>query len=432
MVRIITIIIFLQIGLNVCAQEGQISNSPIFFKDGNIGIGRTNPNSKLEIGIPHSYNQDEEIRIGSYYEDSFYGLGLNYRINSFGGVSKHLVSYHSGIRYDLMSFFKGNVGIGTSGDPNSKLHINAGYNAFLVNGVLGGNNYQDYQASFTFTDTGIQESGIKLNKKNGACDFNLLNAFYNNKELFVIRSNGNVGIGVKTPRDLLHIAAGTNEGIYIGNRDKLNWDGTGEQPGYHIRFAGYRDVAGDVTGARISALRTNSCCSGKSQGMELAFYVTTGMLTNSSGDVNLKEAMRINDNGNIAIGKSSADYKLDVEGTIRANEIRVEDIAATNLKLEGNIAANQITVKANGNTADFVFSDSYNLKDLTEVENYIKTHKHLPDIPSAEEMEASGVNLAEMNKLLLQKVEELTLYVIDKDKEVSLLKNQLEIQNKKM
>jgi hypothetical protein len=54
----------------------------------------------------------------------------------------------------------------------------------------------------------------------------------------------------------------------------------------------------------------------------------------------------------------------------------------------------------------------YFLRDLNHVEKFIKEHKHLPDIPSAKEMEAAGVNLAEMNKLLLMKVEELTLYMI--------------------
>jgi len=113
---------------------------------------------------------------------------------------------------------------------------------------------------------------------------------------------------------------------------------------------------------------------------------------------------------------------IEAKGLINANEIMVKDMSASNLNLNGTLAANKITVKANGNTADFVFSDDYTLKSLTEVENYIKTHKHLPDIPSAEAMEKQGVNLAEMNKLLLQKVEELTLYTIEKDKEVQELK----------
>jgi len=115
---------------------------------------------------------------------------------------------------------------------------------------------------------------------------------------------------------------------------------------------------------------------------------------------------RVMENGNIGIGKTpDSSMKLDVAGTIRAEEILVE---------------------ANGNTADFVFSDDYTLKSLTEVENYIKTHKHLPDIPSAEAMEKQGVNLAEMNKLLLQKVEELTLYNIQQVKEKKELEQRIE------
>ncbi|MCW3787894.1 hypothetical protein [Plebeiibacterium sediminum] len=130
------------------------------------------------------------------------------------------------------------------------------------------------------------------------------------------------------------------------------------------------------------------------------------------------ENMRLTGEGKLGIGTTTPSAKLEVVGDILADEIKVQDIAAANLQLDGNISANQITVKANGNTADFVFSETYNLKDLTEVENFIKTHKHLPDIPSAEEMEASGVNLAEMNKLMLQKVEELMLYTIEQKDEL--------------
>jgi hypothetical protein len=88
------------------------------------------------------------------------------------------------------------------------------------------------------------------------------------------------------------------------------------------------------------------------------------------------------------------------------------------LQLNGTLAANNITYTANGNTADFVFEDNYQLKDLSEGEAFIKSNKHLPEIPSATEMEEAGVNLAEMNKLLLMKVEELTLYSIELEKKV--------------
>jgi hypothetical protein len=105
--------------------------------------------------------------------------------------------------------------------------------------------------------------------------------------------------------------------------------------------------------------------------------------------------------GRVGIKKESPEYELDVAGTIRATEIKVE---------------------ANGNTADFVFDDNYPLRTLDEVEEFIKTKGHLPSIPSAESMEKNGVNLSEMNKLLLQKIEELTLYAIEKGKEVRELK----------
>ncbi len=111
-------------------------------------------------------------------------------------------------------------------------------------------------------------------------------------------------------------------------------------------------------------------------------------------------------NKSLGIGKEpTSDAVLDVAGTIRASEIKVE-----------------------AQTADFVFEEDYNLKDLSEVENYIKVHKHLQEIPSASEMEASGVNLAEMNKLLLQKVEELTLYSIEMEK----ARKKLEARSQKM
>ena len=95
-------------------------------------------------------------------------------------------------------------------------------------------------------------------------------------------------------------------------------------------------------------------------------------------------------------GNQTLDGDFDVDGTIKATEIKVE-----------------------AQTADFVFEEDYQLKPLAEVEQFIQTNNHLPDIPSAREMKEDGVGLAEMNKLLLQKVEELTLYTIEQSKRLS-------------
>lgn len=99
--------------------------------------------------------------------------------------------------------------------------------------------------------------------------------------------------------------------------------------------------------------------------------------------------------GNVGIGISNPDNKLEVNGTIRAKEVLVET----------------------SGWADFVFEHDYQLKPLSEVEQFIEKYKHLPDIPSTKEVKENGISVDEMNALLLQKVEELTLHIIELKKE---------------
>ncbi|WP_298902690.1 hypothetical protein [uncultured Psychroserpens sp.] len=91
-----------------------------------------------------------------------------------------------------------------------------------------------------------------------------------------------------------------------------------------------------------------------------------------------------------------------------------------NLTVNGKVRAH--SVKVYTDWADYVFEEDYNLPTLEEVEKHIKTHGHLKDIPSAAEVEDNGIELGEMNKLLLQKIEELTLYTIELKKEIDELK----------
>ncbi len=104
-------------------------------------------------------------------------------------------------------------------------------------------------------------------------------------------------------------------------------------------------------------------------------------------------------NGNVGIGKQTPTAKLHVNGNIIAEEIKVEAVDG----------------------ADFVFDADYNLMPLTQIEAYIKANHHLPEVPSATEMEANGVELGKMNMLLLQKIEELTLHAIAQEERIKKL-----------
>lgn len=86
--------------------------------------------------------------------------------------------------------------------------------------------------------------------------------------------------------------------------------------------------------------------------------------------------------------------------------------------VNGSAVATSMTVKLNSAWPDYVFNPTYQLPSLSEVKAYIDQNQHLPEIPSDQEIAKDGLNLGEMNKLLLKKVEELTLYLIEKDKEV--------------
>lgn len=99
--------------------------------------------------------------------------------------------------------------------------------------------------------------------------------------------------------------------------------------------------------------------------------------------------------------------------------------AHVNLRLgaDGTLSAKAINVTMS-NWPDYVFHEDYPLQGLSETEKYIKENGHLPNIPTAQEVQTEGVNLGEMNKLLLLKVEELTLIVIDLQKQINELKGQ--------
>lgn len=107
----------------------------------------------------------------------------------------------------------------------------------------------------------------------------------------------------------------------------------------------------------------------------------------------------IKGNGKTGIGVPNPEYMLDVNGVIRGCEFVVEETA----------------------WCDYVFGDDYNLTSLDSLRTYIKENKHLPNVPTTEQVEQEGVKLSEMNILLLQKVEEMTLYILELEERITEL-----------
>jgi len=97
------------------------------------------------------------------------------------------------------------------------------------------------------------------------------------------------------------------------------------------------------------------------------------------------------------------------------------------LAVKGKIAASDFNVVASGSWPDYVFSPSYKLRSLEETEAYINQHKHLPNIPAAEVVEKEGFALGDMQKRMMEKIEELTLYLIEAKKEINTLKQQVQV-----
>jgi hypothetical protein len=189
-------------------------------------------------------------------------------------------------------------------------------------------------------------------------------------EVFINSTTNSTGIGTTTPLSKLHILNGGDASLTTN---------------------GYL-MLGPVTGANL--IFDNNEIMARSNGA-----IAPLVLQNDGGTVRI---------GNVAVPSG---YKFAVNGKMICEEV--------NVKL------------ASSGWPDYVFADNYNLQSLKEVEKFIADNKHLPNIPSAREVEKSGIELGEMNRKLLEKVEELTLYIIAQNKRLIALENQLPYSSKK-
>ncbi|WCT13671.1 hypothetical protein [Mucilaginibacter jinjuensis] len=149
------------------------------------------------------------------------------------------------------------------------------------------------------------------------------------------------------------------------------------------------------------------------QSLNGKFYIGNSPNPDGSYWGNLTDRLMIDNNGSVGIGTSAPDpnSKLTVGGTIHATEVLVDP---------------NVTIP------DYVFDKNYDLASLKDVKTYIDQNHHLPGIPSAAQVAKEGMNLGEMNTKLLKKIEELTLYLIEKDKDLSKEKLRNDAQQKEL
>ncbi|MBV4358899.1 hypothetical protein [Pinibacter aurantiacus] len=241
-------------------------------------------------------------------------------------------------------------------------------------------------------------SNIELPNLTGSNQLNIGNIVYGTGINSSTPGAGKIGIGTMTPTEKFQIGDRFtfSDGGWKGICSNIKWDANLE--------TNVRIVEGPASGMFYTNKGNTAFLNGSTKvaGSTLndAFYT---MVLYNSGQVGVGTSYDLN-------GFTDQTIKFYVEGGVRARKVRVDQ----------------------NSFADFVFHKDYHLPTIDSVDRYIQQYQHLPSVPSEKEVKENGVDVSEMNKLLLQKIEELTLYTIDQQKQLDQKNKEIEKINDRM
>lgn len=321
------------------------------------------------------------------------------------------------------------VGIGTT-SPAEELHVKdfTGYN--FTQGIFQSSNgsggiklindaNQQWEIQSVASTTGSNPNGLIF--------FDRSNLRYS----LSITESGDVGIGTNSPLQKLFVNngnIGTNGDIILHHGSTFLKKETGSAYGIGMNEYGSSEMS--IFSDNLIDFRESDgsslCAQFKLDAKQFDFY----------GDIDIKDQelyLRKTSGNTYGLGLGAYGATEMVLFADNLIDFRESDASAlcAQFKLNdkqfnfyGKIEATEIKVTTSPG-ADFVFEEDYKLRSLTELEKFIIQHKHLPEIPSAKEMNENGYDIAELNAKLLQKIEELTIYVIELRKELDQLKTEI-------
>jgi len=379
----------------------------------------------LSLGITQIYAQCYQCT-GTSNTSFSIGTGLATGSNSFAGGNSSVTSANNSFVFGNNSTVTGLRGIALGSEAEALqtdgIAIGTKVSSSAANSYLFGQNLYSGVANSITIGLGTSSSSLLSNSKSGSIMFGVTNK----PSLTIAKpaSGGNIGflgIGTDEPKEMVHINDGN---LLLSNTN----------PAEKILI----QLGEDKMGWRIESL--NSKVDGYGLSIRGIFSSSTIDLDKSASN----PALFLTQGNNVGIGTKTPAKKLDVAGsfkatsatidnTLSANELTVNSASVTkilstnDLKVSGLLCAKEVRVQLSGNPCwpDYVFSKDYNLLPLSEVEQFINENHHLPNIPSAAEVEENGINIGEMNAKLLLKVEELTLYLLQQEKKMLELQKQI-------